>query len=61
MSRYTVVWSRDVRDDFIEHWLNSQSEQRKRLTEVANRVDRELASAPDQKGVPLPSEPSLQV
>lgn len=61
MDRFTVVWSRDVQDDFIDLWLNSDSGQRHRLRDIANTVDRELAVSPEAKGGPLPSEPGLRV
>jgi hypothetical protein len=54
MSRYTVVWDVDVESHFLEAWVAGDSHARSILTEVANWIDRELATEPEQKGRPAP-------
>jgi hypothetical protein len=58
---YTVVWATDVQNDFIDRWIDSDSEARQRLTDIANAIDRELSIKPETKGEALPSEPALRV
>jgi hypothetical protein len=59
--RYTVVWTSDVQDDFIDRWIAGDSATRHRLTVVANRVDQELAAAPEKRGSPHSLEPEWRV
>lgn len=54
MTRYTVAWDQDVEVPFMHAWLAAHSELRASLTEIANWVDRELATDPDIKGQPHP-------
>ncbi len=61
MDRHTVVWAGDVQDDFVELWVNSDSIQRNRLTDVANTVDRELVVSPNSIGETFPSEPGVRI
>ena len=50
MSRYTVVWDKDVEYQFIAAWTAGDSQMRATLTEIANWVDENLAEFPEQKG-----------
>ena len=61
MSRFTVVWASDVQEDFIDRWIAGDSATRHRLTLVANKVDQELAVAPEKRGFPHPLEPEWRV
>jgi hypothetical protein len=61
VDRYTVVWAVDVQDDFIEQWIRADSSGRKRLREIANAIDQNLAIAPDTQGSSIPSDPALKV
>lgn len=54
---FTVVWTPEVRDDFLNRWLDSDSETRIRLTLIANTLDRFLANDPTVVGKPLPDDP----
>lgn len=51
MTRYTVVWDKDVERSFTELWVDSDSAVRAILTEAADWVDRNLATAPESKGL----------
>ena len=52
MTRYTVLWNRDVESQFISAWVAGDSRIRAILTEIANWVDKNLAECPDEKGQP---------
>jgi hypothetical protein len=52
MTRYTVVWDEDVEVPFTNAWIESDSQTRAVLTEVANWIDGSLAESPDIKGRP---------
>ena len=54
---FTVVWTPEVRDDFINQWLNADSKTRNRFTAIANAMDRYLASDPESCGTPHPADP----
>jgi hypothetical protein len=61
VAKYTVVWTADVEADFADAWLAADSANRRRLTDIANTVDRELAMSPASRGRPLPSNPAYRV
>ena len=50
MTRYTVIWDPDLEAHLIAAWVNSDSETRALLTEIANWVDVNLAFDPHSKG-----------
>lgn len=52
MTRYTVVWDKDVESDFIQLWMTSDSETRAILTEAADWIDRHLCTDPERQGEP---------
>ena len=54
MKRYTVAWSEDVEVSFISSWTMGNSQTRAILTELGNRVDKNLAVDPDIQGRPHP-------
>jgi hypothetical protein len=51
MSAYTVFWKQEAFDALAELWL--EVEDRNRLTDAANQVDRLLSRDPANAGVPL--------
>jgi hypothetical protein len=53
MTRYTVVWDKDVEVSFIDAWVAGGTRVRAVLTEAANWVDTNLAEDPDRKGQPI--------
>ena len=54
MTRYTVVWDKEVEDPFMNAWFAADSHRRAVLTAIANWIDRELAVDPGIKGRPQP-------
>ncbi len=50
MTRFTVVWDKDVEASFVSHWLAGSPQLRTILTDIANWVDKNLAEDPDRKG-----------
>ena len=61
MTRYTVVWDRDVEVPFMNAWIAGNSQTRAILSEVANWVDKNLAEDPDRKGEPCPEHSARQI
>jgi hypothetical protein len=61
VGRFTVVWTLDVQNDYVDLWIKSGSHERARLTRIAETIDRELSVSPDTHGIALPSEPELRV
>ena len=53
MSRYTVMWNRDLESDFINIWLASDSSIRSALTRASDWIDQKLALDPESQGRPL--------
>lgn len=49
MTRYTVVWHNDARDQLAELWVNASD--RQSVTLAANAIDRHLANAAESKGI----------
>jgi hypothetical protein len=50
MTRYTVVWDREVESQFINDWIDGDSHTRSVLTAIANWIDATLAEDPESKG-----------
>ena len=50
MSRYTILWDPLVEEQFIDKWISSDSQTRRRLTEIATWVDANLNTDPLSKG-----------
>ena len=48
MIRYTVVWDADVESKLLEAWLAGDSRSRSILTEIADWIDTQLATDPEQ-------------
>jgi hypothetical protein len=59
--RFTVIWARELEHDYTARWLAADRTERKRLTEIANRIDRGLRLAADMYGAPVRSRPSYRV
>ncbi len=51
MIRYMVQWDPEVEADFIDRWVEADSELRGIFTAASNWVDQELAVDADQKGI----------
>ena len=50
MTRFTVLWDTDLEQHFIRAWVESDSETRAALTDIANWIDANLAIDPHIKG-----------
>jgi hypothetical protein len=50
MTRFTVVWDRQVESQFINDWIDGDSQTRSILTAIANWIDATLAEDPELKG-----------
>ena len=50
MTRYTVLWDTVLEQHFVDAWVNSDSDTRSVLTDVANWIDLQLSVDPDVKG-----------
>ena len=50
MIRYRVAWDHDVEADFIDRWVEADSETRGIFTAAANWIDRELSTDAETKG-----------
>jgi hypothetical protein len=50
MIRYTVVWDEAVEADYLNAWTNSGSQERAKLTEAANTIDRSLTVNAESMG-----------
>lgn len=61
MTRYTVVWDRDVEVSFMNAWIAGNSQTRAVLSEVANWLDANLAEDPDRKGEPRHEHSARQI
>jgi hypothetical protein len=48
--RFTVVWSPELRADYAARWTAASPAERRRLTDAANRIDRDLRFAADYRG-----------
>ena len=59
--RFTVVWTPEMQDDFLNHWLNSDSQTRRRLTEISTAVDHYLAEQPLERSKLIPTNPNVRV
>jgi hypothetical protein len=60
MTRYTVVWDKEVEEPFMNAWWEADSNRRAILTGISNWIDRILAEDPEHKGQTL-SEPLHRV
>lgn len=49
MIHYTVEWAPDVEADFIDRWVEADSDTRAVYTAAANWIDRELSADADKK------------
>jgi len=52
MTRYTVVWHQEARDELAQLWIEAQD--RNAVTLAARAIDRDLAADAPEKGVPAP-------
>lgn len=65
MTRFTVVWHSDVKNELAELWMAASD--RRALSAAADRLDRELAVDPQRKGRPVGdqlrvlTEPPLEI
>ncbi len=59
--RFTVVWSPELRADYAVRWLSASPEERRRLTDAANRIDRDLRVAADLRGRSSSERPDRHV
>ncbi len=50
MTQFTILWDADLERHFIDAWVDSNSETRAMLTEIANWVDAYLEFDPHMKG-----------
>ena len=48
--RYTVTWEQELRDQMAERWIAAPSHERRRLTEISDRIDSALRFAPQYRG-----------
>jgi hypothetical protein len=61
MTRFTVVWDRNVEIPFMKAWILGNSQTRAVLSAVANWLDANLAEDPDTKGEPRPEQSARQI
>lgn len=59
--RFTVTWEQELRDQMAERWIAAPSHERKRLTEISDRVDSALRFAPDYHGRRLPGQAHFRI
>ena len=52
MTRYTVVWHHDARDELAQLWLDAEN--RNAVTLAASTIDRHLATDASDKGTAIP-------
>lgn len=52
MTRYTVVWHQDARDELARLWMESRD--RRAVELAANAIDRELTLEASRMGTPAP-------
>jgi hypothetical protein len=50
MTRYTVVWDKEVEELLLNAWLAADSQRRAILTSISDWIDSELAIDPEIKG-----------
>ena len=53
MTRFTVVWDKEVESQFLNTWIAGHAGTRAFLTDVANLVDSSLSDDPIEKGIRL--------
>lgn len=52
MTRFTVVWHQEARDELARRWLDASD--RQAVRSAADWIDRELAVDAPMKGTPIP-------
>ena len=60
-ARFTVTWDEGLLHDVAERWVNSPAAHRRRLTEVADCIDRLLRYAPERRGFVVNDSPSFRL
>lgn len=60
-ARFTVTWVPELRDSLAQRWLDSVAHGRKRLTQISNRIDRELKFSPARHGVAVTDRPGFRL
>ena len=48
--KYTVIWTMHAQTQMADHWVNSVSELRRRITQAVSQIDRELSINPQFVG-----------
>lgn len=52
MTRFTVVWDKELESTFANTWIAGDSNIRRALTEIADWIDSNLTDDPHTKGEP---------
>ncbi len=52
-ARFTVTWEQELHDQLTERWLAAIRSERIRLTQITDRIDRELRYSPARRGRPI--------
>ncbi|REJ94980.1 MAG: hypothetical protein DWQ34_07150 [Planctomycetota bacterium] len=60
-ARFTVTWEDDLIRDVAERWLKAFKDERRRLTGIANRIDRDLRYAPQRRGFAVSENSGLRL
>lgn len=61
MTRYTVIWLKELHDRVAYKWLSAASRERRRLTQIGDCIDRELRAGPEHRGHALRGHPGYRI
>lgn len=60
-ARFTVTWVPELWDGLAKRWLASPAHGRKRLTQISNRIDRDLRFSPARRGIEGAERPGFRL